>query len=97
MPRQTSVPEPMASLLAAHCNVEALDLIPDLREYLQRPGNTEAPLFRRQLAHAILNSTIKPREYERLTNQDFDSQQELDTWLRQLWSGLFDDAPVVIE
>lgn len=33
---------------------------------------------------------ISPEQYESLTGEDFDTQEELNSWLQELWNELFD-------
>ncbi len=93
--RDKSVPEPLADALRSYCNVDALDAIPRLGDFLRRKDRArEAALVRSQLAEAILRRTLSPEQYEELTGHDFDSPDELDRWLRQLWRDLFGDEPI---
>ena len=91
--RAPSVPEPLAEALRSYCNVNALDAIPRLRDFLRHDEHYAARV-RGQLADAILKRTISPAEYEELTGHDFDSPDDLDRWLRQLWTDLFGDGPI---
>ncbi|WP_020408554.1 hypothetical protein [Hahella ganghwensis] len=45
-------------------------------------------LFKSQLKEAIEKELISPQEYEELTEEDFDSQQDLQVWLEELLSEL---------
>lgn len=93
--RTLPVPEPLADALRSYCNVNALDAIPHLRDFLRKAENqNEAALVRRQLADAILKQNLTAQQYEELTDQDFDSQEELTAWLRRLWQQLFDNEPI---
>lgn len=45
-------------------------------------------LFKAQLREAIDNKLISPEEYEELTEEVFDSQEDLQVWLEVFWSEL---------
>lgn len=68
-----------------------------LKSYLNNPAfPNRAEQFKHELAEAVLLHTITPAEYERLTNEDFDSQEDLETWLREVWQHLYGDEPVIL-
>lgn len=48
----------------------------------------DAELFKAQLREAIDNKLISPEEYEELTEEDFDSQDDLQAWLEEFLSEL---------
>jgi hypothetical protein len=87
---KNNIPDPLADLLKSYCNVNAAS-ISDLKHDLRTTINPEiAKIFRKQLADAISINTISPEQYELLTGEDFDTQEELNTWLQELWHELFD-------
>lgn len=89
---KNDIPDPLADLLKSYCNVNAVS-IDDLTHDLRTSINPEiAKKFREQLANAILNKTISPEQYESLTGEDFDTQEDLDSWLQELWNELFHQA-----
>jgi hypothetical protein len=80
----------MRDILRRYCNVEAPEALGSLKQMLTRPESAQrAALFRDQLERTIQEARITPEEYEALTGEDFDSQQELLAWLRQLWGQLY--------
>lgn len=90
MSRET-VPELLAHYLETYCNVNA-PLISDLKMHFQQTRNQErVNLFRNQLANAIKKNALTCEQYEDLTGEDFDSQEDITIWLRQLWLQLFDE------
>jgi hypothetical protein len=98
--KEKALPEPLASILRRHCNVNAFsDNWPDaLKRELNYAGDPErAALFREQLAHAILHNAITPEQYEELTGEDFDTQEELNRWLHELWGDLYGSDPLTAE
>ena len=87
---KNDIPDPLADLLKSYCNVNAVS-ISDLTHDLRTSINPEiAKEFRQQLADAIRKKTISPDQYESLTGEDFDTQEELNSWLQELWNELFD-------
>lgn len=84
-----TIPQPMRDILRRYLNVEA-DALSSLKRMLVRPESAQrAALLREQLEQTIREARITPEEYEALTGEDFDSQQELLTWLQQLWEQLY--------
>ena len=67
-----------------------------LDRYLNHPRfPNRARDFKRELADAILNHTLSPKEFECLTVIDKDSQEDVDGFLlEELWMPLFPDEPV---
>jgi hypothetical protein len=82
-------PEPLANLLSLFCNVNATDISGLKRQLLKISGIKREKLFRKQLSDAILHGTITPDAYEKLTGEDFDSQDDLKNWLLSLWNELY--------
>jgi hypothetical protein len=88
--KKSDIPDPLADLLKSYCNVNAVS-ISDLTHDLRTSINPEiAKQFRQQLADAISKKNISPEQYESLTGEDFDTQEELNSWLQELWNELFD-------
>ena len=84
------IPDPLADLLKSYCNINAVS-ISDLTHDLHNSINSEiVKEFRQQLADAINKKTISLKQYEELTGKDFDTQEELNLWLQELWNELFD-------
>ena len=86
---KNDIQDPLADLLKSYCNVNAVS-IGDLTNDLRTSINPEiAKEFRQQLADAISKKTISREQYELLTGEDFDTQEELNLWLQELWNELF--------
>ena len=88
------VPNPLASVLKRHCNVNGFvkDWPQFLVEELANHNNPEhAMAFKEQLFNAIVKRSIGIEEYEKLTGEDFDSEDALVAWLRELWIILYGD------
>lgn len=82
-------------ILHRHANVNAFsaDWIDLLKAELFNPKFPEkAEVFRRSFAEIILREKLTPEKYELLTGEDFDTQEELNIWLRQLWQDIFGNA-----
>jgi len=93
--RKTNVPEPLATILYTYCNVNAMtEHWVDSLKIGIRHSESQGRLFRSQLANAILHRSITPDDYERLTEEDFDSQDDLQAWLRELWPQLHPYTPL---
>ena len=91
------VPDPLAQTLKTYCNFDAFTSeFPDnMKAYLNDTRHPErATEFKRQLASAILFHTVSPAQYEALTLEDFDTPEDLEKWLRELWIYLYGDEPV---
>jgi hypothetical protein len=94
------VPDPLASVLERHLNVNGF--VADwpqalMRELLGHKNPRQEEMFRHQLASAILSKSITPKQYEALTGEDFDTRDDLDAWLRELWKTLYGERPVSTE
>lgn len=78
--------EPLKTILRKYCQVECYD--PKLLRDAIKTGRGfpyDVELFKAQLREAIDLKLISPAEYEELTDEDFDSQEELQSWLEELW------------
>ncbi|MET1255734.1 hypothetical protein [Aliikangiella maris] len=74
----SQIKEPLKTILRKYCHVECYD--PLLMKNAISTGNGfpyDAELFKSQLREAIDNKLISPQEYEELTEEDFDSQADL--------------------
>ncbi len=92
-----NLPETLTHVLKYYCDVDSFDTeTPGLiRRYLNHerfPGRNEQ--FKCELTEAILNHTISPEQYERLTNVDYDTPEEVEAWLRLLWQYIYGDEPI---
>jgi hypothetical protein len=96
---EQAIPELLASVFRRYFQVEAFG--GDWQETLRRelhypdaPGRSE--MFRQQLAEAILHHTVSPTQYEQLTEEEFDTPEDLEAWLREVWQHLYGDEPVTL-
>jgi hypothetical protein len=90
------VPDPLGSLLKRHCNVNGFEYGWHeimLRELTDSGDIVKAQLFKRQLSEAITQESITLDEYEALTREDFDTQEDLTKWLKSIWKLLYGDDP----
>lgn len=81
------IQEPLRTVLQKYCHVETY--CPQLLKEAINSGNGfpyDVALFKSQLREAIDNQSISPDEYEKITEEDFDSQEDLQAWLEELWS-----------
>ena len=82
----TKIKEPLETVLRKYCQVECYD-----SQLLRKAINTgqgfpyDAQLFKSQLREAIDMKLITPEKYEELTEEDFDTQDDLQAWLEELW------------
>jgi hypothetical protein len=89
--------EPLKTILRKYCQVECYD--PKLlREAINtcRGFPYDVELFKTQLREAIDLTLISPAEYEELTGEDFDSQEELQNWLEELWNEINSRCPLTV-
>jgi hypothetical protein len=87
----------LISVLRRYCNVNVSfsDWPKLLIEELNHPNHPDrAKQFQQQLAYAILNGTISPAEYERLTEEDLETSEEVEERLRELWKDLYGNLDV---
>lgn len=93
------VPELLAHVLKTYCNINYStdDWYVSVKRMLNHPDFPgKAAEFRNQLAEAILHSTITPKQFEKLTDEEFDTPEELEERLRELWCELYADEPVSV-
>ena len=84
-------------ILRAHFDVNSFgaNWLKSLKSELSHPqSRAHAAAFRNDLARAITHHTISPALYEELTGEDFDTPDELEDWLREIWQNLYGDAPI---
>lgn len=77
-------------VLRTYCNVNAIDneSIGDIRNFLRGDPDREKA-FRIELGDAINGNTMSAAEYEKLTEQDFDTQEEYIEALKELRDEVF--------
>lgn len=85
------------SLLASRwfSQIRDLDVAHDVLQIIRSPHATltEAE-FKWHLADAILNKRFSVEEYERLTDFDFETRDEVAADLTKLWNLVFEGEPV---
>lgn len=90
----------LESVLQRYYHIESLGehWQEDLKRELKAPkfSNREKE-FRHQLAYAILNKTISPSHYEKLTDLELETNEEVAQELTELWMHLYGDEPVSLE
>lgn len=88
------IDEPLAEILSSYCDVNAIEMVDFLRDDIQsgKIGIEKSTLIRKQLINAIENQTITPEQYKALTGEnEYTTQEELQSWLRELLSIIFPD------
>ncbi|CCN36814.1 conserved hypothetical protein [Vibrio nigripulchritudo SO65] len=81
----SDIKEPLKTVLKRYCHIECYD--PELIKRAVVSGKGfpyDFELFKEQLREAIDKSLISPSEYEQLTEEDFDSIEDLNEWLEEL-------------
>jgi hypothetical protein len=95
--KKNNVPDPLAKIFRVYLQVNAItnDWPAAMRIELgfPHPGERER-LFRSQLADAILRGTVSREDYEQLTGEDFDTDEQLKTWLVEVWREIYGDARI---
>ena len=87
--KMNQIKEPLNIVLRKFCQVECYD--PQLLKEAMNTGQGfpyDVDLFKIQLREAIDNKLISPKVYEELTEEDFDTQEDLQEWLEELWKEL---------
>lgn len=80
------IKEPLRTVLKKYCHVECYDSQLLRNAIISGQGFPyDANLFREQLREVIDTRSITTKQYEQLTEEDFDSQNDLMEWLEELW------------
>lgn len=85
----SDIKEPLKTVLKKYCHIECYD--PELIKRAVVSGEGfpyDFELFKEQLREAIDQNLISPSEYEQLTEEDFDSRENLNEWLEELLDDL---------
>lgn len=95
MENAPTLPEPLSQVLKTYFDVELFwhSFHQGMKDY-QKNFPAEAAEFKKQFAEAIAKNTLSPKEYQRLTNHSFKTQQELNSHLRSLWEELYGQEPI---
>jgi hypothetical protein len=93
-------PDLLESVLRRYCHVEmSVENWPEyLREELTAlkfPRREKE--FRHQLAKAILDKSIDTNQYEKLTDLEVETEEEVVQELMELWMHLYGNEPVKLE
>lgn len=84
-------------ILETYCHVEYFtDDWESVKRFLNHPNfpdrNAE---FKKELAQAIIEHTISTKEFEKLTAEEYETQEEVDSFLiREVWQPLYGDEPI---
>lgn len=77
--------------------IRDLDVGADVKRIIRSPyGPLTEAAFKWHLADAILSKRFSVGEYERLTDFDFETREEVAADLTQLWQLTFGDEPILI-
>lgn len=75
--------------------IRDLDVGSNILKVLRHPSCALAEDdFKQALARAILDRKFSPDEYERLTEMDFETRDEVVSDLMEFWRRIFGDEPV---
>ena len=87
----SKIKEPLKTILKKYCHVECYD--PNLIREAIITGKGfpyDVELFKTQLREDIDYKLISTNEYEELTEEDFDSDEDLQLWLEKFFSEISD-------
>ncbi len=83
----TKVPEPLKSILNDYCHVEWAEEMKELPHDIQREDWAyDASAFKSQLREAINHLGFSLEEYENVTGEDFDTEEDLVERLKGIWN-----------
>lgn len=70
--------------------------IDDAKKYINNPNVSERKSeFKKQLRVAILNNSVTPKLFERITSEELDTQEEVNSFLiNEIWKPLYGDEPI---
>lgn len=89
------IAEPLRKILYTYCDVNAPEMVYSIADKTSGVSVEDLNLFKSQLINAIKNESISPEEYEKLTGDVYNSQEELQICLREIYSIVFDEnSPV---
>ena len=90
------IPDPLARYLRICCNPNSSELLDELRHMMMHevaPG--VEPQFRRQLAHAIMHSTMTPELYKAITkDNEYVTMEQVQNRMVEIWHAVYGDAPI---
>ncbi|MBF6650952.1 hypothetical protein [Methylobacter sp. BlB1] len=86
----SNIPEPLKSILNDYCHVEWAEEMNELpNDLLKDDWAYDASLFKSQLRDAINNINFSVEDYESVTGEDFDSEEDLIERLKDIWNIAF--------
>ncbi|WP_218082354.1 hypothetical protein [Anthocerotibacter panamensis] len=97
---QKPLPELFLDVIERHFHMEVMgsNWQDDLRRELNNSNfPNRAEQFQKQFAEAILYQTITPEQYSELTEQEFETPEDLEAELRELWHAFYGDKPVAVK
>lgn len=82
----TNIPEPLKSILNDYCHVEWAEEMNELPNDIQKEDWAyDASTFKYQLREAVHHLGFSLEEYENVTGEDFDTEEELVERLKGIW------------
>lgn len=89
-------PKTLERVLETDFNVDVATDYESLKRFLRHPNFPEREKeFKQQLADAIVNRTLSPKEVTDLTDADYETQEEVNELLiKEIWQPLYDDEPI---
>lgn len=91
----SNIAEPLKSILNDYCHVEWAEEMSELPNDLEKEDWAyDAQLFKSQLKSALTQSNFSLSDYEKVTGEDFDSEDELQERLKEIWNVAFPNEQV---
>lgn len=86
----SNIPEPLKSILNDYCHIEWSEEMNELPTDIARDDWAyDARMFKSQLRDSITSLSFSLDDYEEVTGEDFDSEEELANRLKEIWSIAF--------
>lgn len=83
----SKIPEPLKNILNDYCHVKWAEEMNELPNEIQKEDwPYDALVFKSQLREAIYHLGFSLEEYENVTGEDFDTEEELAERLKEIWS-----------
>ena len=88
----------LEQILESRFYAEAVENYDSLKKFLGHPNFPDREReFKKQLATAILQSAVSPKRYEKLTNHELETQEEVNELLKiEIWQPLYGDEPITM-
>ncbi len=73
--------------------------IDDVKKYLNNPNVSDRnQVFKAELVNSLLKQPITPQEFEKLTAEELETQEEVNEFLKnEIWKPLYGNEPVKCE